>query len=181
MGIHSGPVELVEDVNDKVNLAGAGVNMAQRVMDCADAGHILLSARAADDLAQYAEWKGQLHDLGEIEVKHGVRVRVASLYGPDAGNATVPRKLQQQRIVRRRRRVILLTALAVLFLSAGIGTWAWQRHGRLLRQAAAEAAAEREKASRCSHSRILPSAQKTRRWPEGSIAKFFSTWPSWPT
>ena len=119
MGIHSGPIELVEDVNDKLNLAGAGVNMAQRVMDCADAGHILLSARAADDLAQYAEWKGQLHDLGEIEVKHGLRVRVASLYGPDAGNATLPRKLQQQRLVRRRRRVIWLTGLAVIYFVVG--------------------------------------------------------------
>ena len=70
---------------------------------------------------------------------------MASLYGPDAGNATVPRKLQQQRLVRRRRRVIWLTGLAVLILSSGIGTWAWQRHGRLLRQAAAEAAAQGEK------------------------------------
>ncbi len=80
MGIHSGPVDLVQDVNEKQNLAGAGVNMAQRVMDCGDAGHILLSARAADDLAQYAEWRTQLHDLGDVEVKHGVRVRVVSLY-----------------------------------------------------------------------------------------------------
>lgn len=145
MGIHSGPIEQVEDVNDKLNLAGAGVNMAQRVMDCADAGHILLSARAADDLAQYAEWKSQLHDLGEIEVKHGVRVRVASLYGPDAGNATIPRKLQQQRIVRRRRLMTWLTSLAVLILSSGIVALMWQRQGRLLRQAAAEAAAQRVK------------------------------------
>ena len=73
MGIHSGPVDLVEDVNDNQNLAGAGVNIAQRVMDCGDAGHILLSARAADDLAQYAEWNAQLHEIGEAEVKHGVR------------------------------------------------------------------------------------------------------------
>ena len=97
MGIHSGPVELVEDVNDKVNVAGAGVNMAQRVMDCADAGHILLSARAADDLAQYAEWKGKLHDLGEIEVKHGLQVRVASLLRPDAGNAALPQNARSAR------------------------------------------------------------------------------------
>src|SRR6476661_6238618 len=75
MGIHSGPVEPVEDVNDKPNLAGAGVNIAQRVMNCGDAGHILLSARAADDLAQHVEWKAQLHDIGEAEVKHGIKIR----------------------------------------------------------------------------------------------------------
>src|SRR5215210_2391448 len=86
MGIHSGPVELVEDVNDKPNLAGAGVNIAQRVMDCGDSGHILLSARSANDLAEHAEWKAQLHELGEVEVKHGVRVRVASLYSDGFGN-----------------------------------------------------------------------------------------------
>src|SRR5205085_2007942 len=90
MGIHSGPVELVEDVNDKPNLAGAGVNIAQRVMDCGDSGHILLSARAADDLAEHAEWKPQLHELGELQIKHGVRLRVASLYSDGVGNAALP-------------------------------------------------------------------------------------------
>ena len=145
MGIHSGPVDLVQDVNEKPNLAGAGVNMAQRVMDCGDAGHILLSARAADDLAQYAEWKTQLHDLGDVEVKHGVRVRVVSLYNAEAGNAALPRKLRRQRLVRRRRIVAAATAIAILFLSAGIGLWGWQHHVELVRQAAANAAAQREK------------------------------------
>ncbi len=145
MGIHSGPVELVDDVNDKPNLAGAGVKMAQRVMDCADAGHILLSARAADDLAQYAEWKTQLHYLGEVEVKHGVRVRVASLHTAETGNAQLPRKLQRQRLVRRRRIQISLATVAILCIGVLLGLWVWQRRNRSLQHAATEAAAQREK------------------------------------
>ena len=73
MGIHSGPVSEVTDVSGRTNIAGAGINMAQRVMDCGDAGHILLSRRVAEDLEQYRQWQPRLHDLGECEVKHGVR------------------------------------------------------------------------------------------------------------
>jgi TolB-like protein/class 3 adenylate cyclase len=145
MGIHSGPVDLVQDVNVKPNLAGAGVNMAQRVMDCGDAGHILLSARAADDLAQYAEWKSQLHYLGEIEVKHGLRVRVASLYNEETGNPALPRKLQRQRLLRRRRLVTSLAIVVILFIGLSLGLWAWQLHNKSLQLAATEAAAQREK------------------------------------
>ncbi|MEO6969384.1 MAG: adenylate/guanylate cyclase domain-containing protein, partial [Chthoniobacterales bacterium] len=76
MGIHSGPINEVTDVNERANVTGAGINMAQRVMDCGDAGHILLSKRAADDLAQYRHWQPLLHELGECEVKHGVRISV---------------------------------------------------------------------------------------------------------
>src|SRR5499427_9618682 len=71
MGVHSGLVDQVKDVNDRLNVAGAGMNIAQRVMDCGDAGHILLSKRVADDLAQDSLWQPLLHELGEIEVKHG--------------------------------------------------------------------------------------------------------------
>jgi len=78
MGIHSGPVDGVLDVNERTNVAGAGINMAQRVMDCGDAGHILLSKRVAEDLAQYGHWKPYLHDLGECKVKHGVRFHIAA-------------------------------------------------------------------------------------------------------
>jgi len=74
MGIHSGPVNEVTDLNEQANIAGAGINIAQRVMDCGDGGHILLSQRLADDLVHYRQWQPQLHDLGEVEVKHGVRV-----------------------------------------------------------------------------------------------------------
>src|SRR5256712_9194596 len=72
MGIHSGPINRVADVNDSINVAGAGINVAQRVMDCGDADHILLSAHVADDLANYGHWRPYLHDLGECEVKHGL-------------------------------------------------------------------------------------------------------------
>src|SRR5213592_905796 len=78
MGIHSGPVNEVTDLNEQANIAGAGINIAQRVMDCGDAGHILLSRHVADDLKHYARWQPQLHDLGEVEVKHGVRVSLLS-------------------------------------------------------------------------------------------------------
>ena len=145
MGIHSGPVDFVSDVNDKANLAGAGVNMAQRVMDCGDAGHILLSARAADDLAQYAEWKAQLHNLGEVEVKHGVRVGVASLYNDETGNRALPRKLQRQRLVRQRRVILTASVAATLLLAVSLGSWVWHRHLKLLERAQTEAAAQREK------------------------------------
>ncbi len=94
MGIHSGPINEVADVNDRANVTGAGINLAQRVMDCGDAGHILLSKRAADDLAQYRHWQPRLHDLGEVEVKHGVRLGIVSLHGEAFGNSAVPEKLR---------------------------------------------------------------------------------------
>jgi TolB-like protein/class 3 adenylate cyclase/Flp pilus assembly protein TadD len=93
MGIHSGPVNRMSDVNDRSNVTGAGINMAQRVMDCGDAGHILLSKRAADDLAQYRHWQPLLHDVGECEVKHGVNVHIVNLYTDEVGNAARPAKL----------------------------------------------------------------------------------------
>src|SRR5205809_3481929 len=95
MGIHSGPVSGTIDVNDRSNVAGAGINLAQRVMDCGDAGHILLSKHVADDLEQYRQWRSHLHDLGECEVKHDVRVHVVNLYTDELGNQAVPEKLRQ--------------------------------------------------------------------------------------
>jgi TolB-like protein/class 3 adenylate cyclase/Tfp pilus assembly protein PilF len=95
MGIHSGPVSGTTDVNDRSNVAGAGINLAQRVMDCGDAGHILLSKRVADDLEQYRQWRSHLHDLGECEVKHDVRVHVVNLYTDELGNRELPGKFQQ--------------------------------------------------------------------------------------
>ena len=92
MGIHSGPVQEVTDVNDRANIAGAGINMAQRVMDCGDAGHILLSKRVAEDLEHDDYWQPMLQHLGECEVKHGVRIHVCNLYTHDLGNAQVPHK-----------------------------------------------------------------------------------------
>src|SRR5678810_884428 len=82
MGIHSGPVNEISDLNEQANIAGAGINIAQRVMDCGDAGHILLSKRVADDLEQYPQWRSLLHEPGECEVKHGVPVSYTHLTLP---------------------------------------------------------------------------------------------------
>jgi TolB-like protein/Tfp pilus assembly protein PilF len=95
MGVHSGPVSDVTDVSGRVNIAGAGINLAQRVMDCGDAGHILLSQRVADDLAQYRHWASRLHDLGECEVKHGLRLHLVNLYLGEVGNPALPEKFRK--------------------------------------------------------------------------------------
>src|ERR1700745_2824853 len=92
MGIHSGPVSEIADLNEQANIAGAGINVAQRIMDCGDAGHILLSRRVAEDLEQYPRWRAYLHELGECEVKHGVRVGVVNLYADQVGNPQAPKK-----------------------------------------------------------------------------------------
>jgi TolB-like protein/Flp pilus assembly protein TadD/class 3 adenylate cyclase len=94
MGIHSGPVNAVTDLNEQSNIAGAGINIAQRIMDCGDAGHILLSKHVAEDLEHYLRWKPYLHDLGECEVKHGIRVSVVNLYTDDTGNPALPEKFE---------------------------------------------------------------------------------------
>src|SRR5262245_31227069 len=97
MGAHSGPVSHVKDVNDRTNIAGSGINVAQRVLDCADAGHILLSKRIADDLAGYGHWQVALHDLGECEVKHGLRLHLFNLCKDGLGNPHVPEKLRVEK------------------------------------------------------------------------------------
>src|SRR5438477_9364605 len=95
MGIHSGPVNEITDLNEQANIAGAGINIAQRVMDCGDAGHILVSKRVADDLEHYSQWRSLLHELGECEVKHGLRISLLNLYGDEAGNPELPEKFRQ--------------------------------------------------------------------------------------
>jgi TolB-like protein/class 3 adenylate cyclase/Flp pilus assembly protein TadD len=95
MGIHSGPVNEITDLNAQANIAGAGINIAQRVMDCGDAGHILLSQHVADDLEQYPRWRSHLHDLGECEVKHGAHVHVFNLYNDGVGNPATPEKFKR--------------------------------------------------------------------------------------
>src|SRR5438874_410984 len=122
MGIHSGPVSGVVDVNERANLAGAGINMAQRVMDCGDAGHILLSKRVAEDLAEYEQWRPLLHDVGACEVKHGVRVSVVNLYSDEVGNPQLPKKFQVLRKQRAQVRWAGMTAalLALVAIVAGI-------------------------------------------------------------
>src|ERR1700732_2773699 len=122
MGVHSGPVSGVIDVNGHANLAGAGLNMAQRVMDCGDAGHILLSKRVADDLGEYEHWRPLLHDLGECEAKHGMRVSIVNLHADQVGNPQLPRKFQALKMHRARMRWAATTAalLALTVIVAGI-------------------------------------------------------------
>src|SRR4051812_33953803 len=131
MGIHSGPVNEVTDLNEQANIAGAGINIAQRVMDCGDAGHILVSKRVADDLEQYRQWRSLLHELGECEVKHGLRISLLNLYGDEAGNPELPEKfrrpseekLSSTTAVAKRRRLGLIAILllaSVALLAGGL-------------------------------------------------------------
>src|SRR5947207_451320 len=117
MGIHSGPVNEITDLNEQAKIAGAGINMAQRVMDCGDSGHILLSKRVADDLAQYPRWRSFLHDLGECEVKHGVRIGVVNFYGGGVGNPQVPKRFQ---ILQKHRAPIRWAVIAAVMLVAAL-------------------------------------------------------------
>src|ERR1700736_6095368 len=147
MGAHSGPVSGVIDVNGHANLAGAGLNMAQRVMDCADAGHILLSKRVADDLGEYAHWKPHLHDLGECEVKHGVRVSIVNLNTDELGNPQPPEKFKQGRKRRiftpiakatsSKRPMIVAGVLVAAALVIGLVMMLWQRSSSKSANAAA--------------------------------------------
>src|SRR5438874_1192714 len=129
MGIHSGPVSGVVDVSGRSNIAGAGINIAQRVMDCGDSGHVLVSKHMAEDLEQYGHWKRHLHDLGECEVKHGARISVVNLYTENLGNPEVPQKFRQARkgaapVVREKRGrgkswVIAASLIALAALAIG--------------------------------------------------------------
>jgi TolB-like protein/Tfp pilus assembly protein PilF len=134
MGVDSGPVDQIVDVNDRPNVAGAGINMAQRVMDCGDAGHILLSKRVAADLAQYSKWQPHLHDLGEAEVKHGVKVSLVNLYTGEVGNPAVPEKVERARRVEmlrgrkiRRQRIGIAVALVLMVVWAAGAFWWWSK------------------------------------------------------
>src|SRR5438874_825870 len=139
MGIHSGPVNEVADVNERANIAGAGINIAQRVMDCGDAGHILLSKRVAEDLENHERWRSHLHELGEAMVKHGVGIRLVNLATDDLGNPQVPAKIQREREARailarrtrsKRRNALILGSLIAL---AAIGLGFFLLRDRLLR------------------------------------------------
>jgi TolB-like protein/class 3 adenylate cyclase/Tfp pilus assembly protein PilF len=119
MGIHSGPVNEVTDLNEQANIAGAGINVAQRIMDCGDAGHILVSKHAAEDLEQYDQWQPYLHDLGECEGKHGERLHVVNLYNNEIGNSAVPEKLARHPVAGtvpsalKKRRPYSIVAMAI--------------------------------------------------------------------
>src|SRR5437016_6229517 len=126
MGIHSGPVNEITDLNEQANIAGAGINIAQRVMDCGDSGHILLSKHVADDLEQYRQWQPCLHALGECEVKHGVRMSVVNLYTDDVGNRDVPQKLRQARVTQAAPAITIsrgLLAALIIAAAAVVGLY----------------------------------------------------------
>ena len=122
MGIHSGAVNEITDLNEQANIAGAGINIAQRIMDCGDAGHILLSKHVADDLEQYPRWRPLLHDLGECEVKHGTRIGVVNLYTDEVGNAQLPKRFQalKKRRARVRWAAVAVALLALAAIIAGL-------------------------------------------------------------
>src|SRR5438045_7199598 len=117
MGVHSGPVNEITDLNEQANIAGAGINIAQRVMDCGDTDHILISKHVADDLEQYPRWRPYLHDLGQCEVKHGARIDVVNFYGDGVGNSQVPKRFQ---ILQKRRARIRWAAIAALLVAAAL-------------------------------------------------------------
>jgi TolB-like protein/Tfp pilus assembly protein PilF len=125
MGIHSGPVNPVADVNDQANLAGAGINVAQRVMSCGDAGHILLSKHFAEDLEHYAHWRSHLHYIGRIQVKHGARIPIVNFYTDQLGNAGLPAKLRHARTALRLKSAAVAGLLLIAML--GIGFWTVRR------------------------------------------------------
>ncbi len=140
MGIHSGPVNEVTSADDRANIAGAGINIAQRVMDCGDAGHILLSKHVAEDLESHERWRPYLHDLGEVTVKHGASINIVNLYTDDVGEAQVPAKVQRERdakalLARRarskRRNALIFGSLIAL---AAIGLGFFLLRDRLLRR-----------------------------------------------
>src|SRR6266700_4236743 len=139
MGVHSGPIDQVKDVNDRLNVAGTGINMAQRVMACGDAGHILLSNRVAEDLAQDKLWQPHLHELGEIEVKHGRKLGIVNLYSEEIGNPEVPEKLKEasrQPVERAIRvgwpRLIKIAALLLVCLLAAAAAIIWGEPDRAI-------------------------------------------------
>lgn len=129
MGIHSGPVNEITDLNEQANIAGAGINIAQRVMNCGDAGHILLSKRVADDLEQYPRWRPQLHDLGECEVKHGMRIGVVNLYADEVGNAKLPLKFETVQKRRARLRWAAMTTALIALTAIVVGVAMFSRYG----------------------------------------------------
>src|SRR5262245_6362225 len=149
MGIHSGLVSEVTDVNEGANVAGAGINMAQRIMDCGDGGHILLSKRVAEDLEQYGDWKPHLHCLGEIEVKHGVRVQVVNLYTEELGNPELPRRFKAAMATKsapkRSPTLKYLIIAGGVPAAAALGLLLFRMEGRGFHLARAESTQNRER------------------------------------
>lgn len=137
MGIHSGPVYRVADINANQNVAGGGINMAQRVMDCGDAGHILVSSVEADVLSQVSSSCASLHDLGDVEVKHGVRIHIYNLYTAEVGSSETLKKVTAQRTElalatanakRQKRTRLVMAAVPILLSLASVTLWLFYSH-----------------------------------------------------
>src|SRR5439155_26713140 len=141
IGVHSGPINPISDVNNRANVTGAGINIAQRVMDCGDVGHILVSRRVAEDLEQYRQWQPYLHDLGECEVKHGVRVHIFNLRTDKLGNRNVPNKLKFSARRDRQSQHRLIIVITALFLLLGLAVGYWMIGHRLSKSLASSSAA----------------------------------------
>ena len=150
MGIHSGPVREVKDVSDRTNVAGAGINIAQRVMDCGDAGHILLSKRAADDLADSRQWQPCLHDLGECAVKHGTRIHLVNLYTEEQGNPQLPEKFVRMAASRAKSTTLKWTLIGAGILLVAVSFLMFHRFR------AAQFKSDGEQASRSGGSAAIP-------------------------
>jgi class 3 adenylate cyclase len=123
MGIHSGLLNEVMDVNNRMNVTGAGINIAQRIMDCGDSGHILLSKHVAEDLEHDERWRPCLHDLGQCEVKHGLRVELVNLYNSEAGNPELPEKIRRTRRKRVANSALILSSAGILGLLVLGSSW----------------------------------------------------------
>ena len=180
MGIHSGPVDRVKDVNDRINIAGVGMNIAQRVMDLGDGGHILLTHRIAADLSEDAYWHQHLHDLGEVEVKHGTKVGIANLYTEDVGNPQPPEKIKalEKRTFRGRRSPRLMSSLTPGKAGLPLFFWCWRSAlafgnflpGFLVLRMTCSLF--RQRASRCCRLKISAPIRKTRSSPMACRTKF---------
>src|SRR5437870_6599934 len=150
MGIHSGPVREVKDVSDRTNVAGAGINIAQRVMDCGDAGHILLSKRASDDLADSRQWQPCLHDLGECAVKHGTRIHLVNLYTEEQGNPQLPEKFVRMAASRAKSTTLKWTLIGAGILLVAVSFLMFHRFR------AAQFKSDGEQASQSGGSAAIP-------------------------
>jgi TolB-like protein/Tfp pilus assembly protein PilF len=161
MGIHSGPVSRVVDVNDRSNVAGAGINIAERVMSCGDAGHILLSKRAAEDLAEYGKWRPHLHEIGEFAFKHGTRVRLVNFYNDEVGNAELPKRFEEDREEESHARPSRFFSRRIWFVPALIGIAmlalaGYFLHGKL--RSSSKSAADSRPATSAKSIAVLPFA-----------------------
>jgi TolB-like protein len=159
MGIHSGAVNEITDLNEQANIAGAGINIAQRIMDCGDAGHILLSRHVAEDLEQYRQWQPYLHDLGECEVKHGVRVHTVNFYTDEVGNPEVPQKFKPvaAAVSAAPAKPVIpkWTAIAAILILIAIATFLFWQRGKPKTSAPASVILEKSIA-------VLPFANQSR-------------------